>query len=175
MHHRCYDKNNSHYKYYGARGINVRYEWHRDNEYGFKNFYRWAINNGYRDDLSIERDDIDDDYYEDNCRWIPMSEQSLNKRDTVYVSIEERYDEIGKPPIRYTFPIPIWAKITGMTTKALRERLYNRNGTFNTVSEALFTAPMESTREQKKSRVLFIPPEYMKYNRPDKFDESIHD
>ena len=175
MHHRCYNKKHKNYMSYGGRGIGICYEWHRDNEYGFKNFYRWAMANGYQDNLSIERDDVDDDYYADNCRWVTQFEQSINKRNTVYVSIEQNFDAIGKPPIRYTFPIPIWAKITGMSTKAIRLRLANLGKTFNSVSEVLYTAPMESAREEKRTRMLHIPPEYMKYNRPDKFDESIHD
>ena len=45
MKQRCYYKNNSHYKYYGKRGIKICDEWLND----FINFYNWSINNGYKE------------------------------------------------------------------------------------------------------------------------------
>ena len=74
---RCYNQNEKSYKYYGGRGITVCDEWKND----FKKFHDWAMANGYQDDLTIERIDVNGDYCPENCTWIPFSEQNRNKND----------------------------------------------------------------------------------------------
>lgn len=73
---RCFCVNSPSYKYYGGRGITVCYEWQID----FLNFYNWAINNNYSDNLSIDRINVDGNYEPNNCRWATTKEQALNKR-----------------------------------------------------------------------------------------------
>lgn len=75
---RCFNKLNANYYNCGGRGIKVCDEW-KDN---FMNFYNWAMNNGYKDDLTIERIDVNGDYEPDNCKWILLCEQAWNKRNT---------------------------------------------------------------------------------------------
>jgi len=77
---RCRNKNVKSYKHYGAKGVKVCREW-----YDFENFYNWATQNGYRDNLTIDRIDPFGNYEPNNCRWIPKSEQSRNRRDRVGV------------------------------------------------------------------------------------------
>ena len=74
---RCDQPNNNRYYRYGARGIKVCDEWHES----FEAFYDWAIENGYRDDLTIERKKNNLGYSPENCCWIPLSEQAKNKGD----------------------------------------------------------------------------------------------
>lgn len=69
---RCYNSNSCNYKNYGAKGIRMCQEWESD----FKNFYEWAIKNGYKDNLSIDRIDEKGDYCPENCRWITTSENT---------------------------------------------------------------------------------------------------
>ena len=79
---RCYNKNNKKaYKYYGARDIKICSEWLKN----FKSFYNWSISNGYKDDLTIDRIDVNGDYEPSNCRWVTILKQSNNKRNNNYL------------------------------------------------------------------------------------------
>jgi len=72
---RCRNKNVKSYQHYGAKGVKVCAEW-----YEFEAFYKWAMSNGYRRDLTIDRIDPYGNYEPNNCRWIPKGEQSRNRR-----------------------------------------------------------------------------------------------
>lgn len=72
---RCYNPNASNYERYGGRGITVCPDWH-----SFIPFCEWALDNGYRDDLTIDRKNNDKGYSPDNCRWVTVREQNLNRR-----------------------------------------------------------------------------------------------
>jgi len=71
---RCGSVKNTVYIYYGGRGISVCSEW-GDN---FINFREWALQNGYSDDLSIDRINNDGDYEPSNCRWATRATQARN-------------------------------------------------------------------------------------------------
>lgn len=74
---RCKDHKFKDFHNYGGRGITVCDEWMNI----FSVFKEWAINNGYVDTLTIERKDVNGNYEPKNCSWIPMSEQSKNRRN----------------------------------------------------------------------------------------------
>jgi len=82
---RCYDINNPNYYRYGKRGIYVCNEWLEDD--GLNNFYNWAIENGYRDDLTIDRMDNDEIYAPWNCRWATKIEQANNRSSCTSINI----------------------------------------------------------------------------------------
>ena len=74
---RCYYQKNNRYKYYGARGIKVCDDW----LHNFQAFYNWAMENGYQENLTIERICIDRNYEPSNCKWITKEAQQRNKRN----------------------------------------------------------------------------------------------
>lgn len=67
-------------KNYFDRGISVCDEWKSD----FMAFYKWAIENGYNDSLTIDRIDNNKGYFPNNCRWMPIEMQQSNKTNNVY-------------------------------------------------------------------------------------------
>ena len=75
---RCYDKSTFSYKYYGALGVKICDEWLNDP----KAFYEWAVNNGYKNDLTLDRIDPTGNYTPDNCRWADYITQANNKRNS---------------------------------------------------------------------------------------------
>lgn len=68
---RCYIPSASRYKNYGERGISVCKEW-----LNFELFMQWALNNGYTDNLTIDRINNDGDYCPENCRWVTIEENT---------------------------------------------------------------------------------------------------
>lgn len=69
---RCNNPGCPDYKYYGAKGVKMCKEW----ELSYETFRDWALANGYREDLTIDRINNSKGYYPDNCRWIPASENT---------------------------------------------------------------------------------------------------
>jgi len=74
---RCYNIKNEKYPLYGARGIIVCSSWLNN----FKAFYDFCINNGWRKELQIDREDNDGNYDPDNCRFVTNRDNCLNKRN----------------------------------------------------------------------------------------------
>ena len=56
----------------------------------FEPFMRWALDNGYRDDLSLDRIDNSKGYLPSNCRWATAKEQAVNRRNTIFVDSDGR-------------------------------------------------------------------------------------
>ena len=82
MHQRCENSNCRSYEWYGARGIKVCKGWSK-----FEPFQKWAQENGYADDLEIDRinsnNNIEEinggDYKPSNCRWVTKLENLHNR------------------------------------------------------------------------------------------------
>lgn len=85
---RCYNTKFKEYSAYGGRGITVCKEW-LDKENGIANFCKWAIKNGYRDGLEIDRINNDGNYEPSNCRWVSAKQNSRNRRDNVFLTIND--------------------------------------------------------------------------------------
>lgn len=79
---RCLNKNSKSYKNYGARGITICDEW-----LCYENFHNWALRNGYKDNLSIDRIDNSKGYSPDNCQWIPWKENLMKQRRYILLTV----------------------------------------------------------------------------------------
>lgn len=95
---RCYNKNSISYKYYGKKGVIICDEW-LDKKKGFKTFYNWALNNGYKSNLTIDRINSKGIYEPQNCRWADINVQNNNRTICHYITYK------GK-----TLTLSQWAK-----------------------------------------------------------------
>lgn len=107
MRRRCNTKTCKSYKDYGLRGITVCDEWSN-----FLNFKKWAESSGYIDGLTIERLNVNDGYYPENCTWIPKSEQSKNRRMCHYIDYEG-----------YSMTVSDWSRKLGINRSTINRRL----------------------------------------------------
>jgi hypothetical protein len=83
MKNRCYNKKSKDYKWYGGKGIKICNEW----LYNPTSFSIWALSNGYKKGLSIDRINNDGDYEPNNCRWITISENSRKSKKCNFITI----------------------------------------------------------------------------------------
>ena len=81
---RCYDKKDTSYKFYGGKGVQMCEEWLDDP----KAFEDWAFENGYENDLTIDRIDSSKDYSPENCRWISLVDNSKYKSTTKVTTVD---------------------------------------------------------------------------------------
>lgn len=106
---RCNNPNDREYKWYGARGIELDNDWLE-----FKPFYNWAINNGYKDNLTIDRIDVNGNYEPLNCRWVTQKEQNRNTRKNNFVLFMGRTKCLSE-----------WAEILKSSYRHLRNKQIN--------------------------------------------------
>lgn len=108
MKQRCYNVNCAYYKNYGGRGITVCDEWRTS----YSAFKEWALANGYKDGLSLDRIDVDSGYSPSNCRWATAKEQSRNRRNNRYITFNGE-----------TLALAAWAERTGINKDTIYMRL----------------------------------------------------
>jgi hypothetical protein len=82
---RCNPKNKRHHVWYSDLGIKVCDEWQK-----YTNFRDWALSNGFREELTIDRIDENENYCPKNCRWITKSENvSRIDRNKRWIAIDK--------------------------------------------------------------------------------------
>jgi hypothetical protein len=86
MKNRCLCKTNKYWSYYGGRGITICDQW-----LGKDGFAQFVNDMGPRPDgYSLDRENNNAGYSPENCRWATRSEQQLNRRNTIILTIEGR-------------------------------------------------------------------------------------
>lgn len=110
MKQRCYCLSCKDYPRYGGRGVIICDEWRID----FNKFQDWSLQNGYSDDLTIDRIDVNGNYEPSNCRWTSPKTQSRNMRTNKNITYNGE-----------THCIAEWAEITGIPRKCLEYRIRN--------------------------------------------------
>jgi hypothetical protein len=108
MRSRCNSETNPAYPKYGGRGIKVYENWLND----FQNFYDWAMENSYQENLSIERLNNDGNYEPSNCKWATSKEQNNNKSNNVVIEIDGEKKNLIE-----------WSKSTGVHRSTIYRRL----------------------------------------------------
>lgn len=121
---RCYKKNATSYPKYGAKGITVCEEWLGEN--GFINFYNWAMENGYKDNLTLDRINPKGNYEPSNCRWADWETQTSNKSSNRYITYNGKTQTIHQ-----------WSIDIGLNRQTLTNRI-NRGWS---IERALTTKP----------------------------------
>lgn len=134
---RCYNPEATSYKKYGEKGITVCSEWLGKD--GFVNFYKWAMDNGYEEHLTLDRKDGTKGYSPDNCRWATYKEQANNTKATVFLTYNGE-----------TKPASEWAVITGLSQGCITQRK-NRGWTDEECIETPLRGRIGKKRNQERS------------------------
>lgn len=108
MKNRCNNSKDKSYINYGARGIEVCNEW----QSSYDSFRIWAIENGYRDYLTIDRINNDGNYEPSNCRWATRKVQNNNTRQNHYIEYNGQIKTLSQ-----------WAGFYGLTRSCLKYRV----------------------------------------------------
>lgn len=104
---RCYKPKATNYRYYGKKGIRVCREWKNN----FKDFYDWAIINGWKPGLELERKKNYKNYNPANCTFATRKQQCRNRTSNVMISYKgERMCAIE------------WAEKTGIPVTTIYQR-----------------------------------------------------
>ena len=104
---RCYNPKEPGYHNYGGRGITVCEEWKND----YSTFRTWALSNGYADDLTIDRINVNGNYEPSNCKWATWVEQCNNKRGNILITYNGE-----------THTATEWSRIVGISPQTIIHR-----------------------------------------------------
>jgi hypothetical protein len=120
---RCERSSHESFNDYGGRGIKVCREWRQHPEV----FVHWALANGYRKGLTIDRKNNNGPYSPKNCRWVGWVIQARNRRSNHVVTWRGQKKTIAE-----------WAEITGLKYHTISKRIIKYKWSVN---EALSDAP----------------------------------
>lgn len=133
MKYRCYSPNYKGYKNYGGRGITVCDQWLNPDRVnvawrcnptkGFLAFKEWALANGYKSNLTLDRIDNSKGYSPDNCRWVTPKTQNNNRRSNLLITYKGQVKTLHQ-----------WCDELNLSYTKVHQRLYRLHWS---VSEAL--------------------------------------
>lgn len=134
---RCGNASNAAFPRYGGRGILVCSQW----ENNFEAFRDWALTNGYRDSLTIDRVNNDKGYEPSNCRWSTYAEQNRNYSRNRYVEHQGRRALIGD-----------FAAERGLPNDVVKNRVFRYGWTIEKALSTPVHQKCEAWREHGMSR-----------------------
>ena len=132
MKQRCNNPNSKDAHNYSDRGIKVCDDWNKSYEV----FRDWAFANGYADNLSIDRIDVNGDYCPSNCRWATQSQQARNTRFNHLLEFNGKCQTIAD-----------WAEEIGMDYYTLAKRIEK-----NWTVERALTQPVDHRKNKYKQK-----------------------
>lgn len=152
MKYRCCNPSDKRYKNYGAKGISVCKEWlnserieHAPNiTKGWISFRKWALANGYSDNLTLDRIDNKKGYSPQNCRWVDMKTQQNNRSNNHLVTyngktqtLAQWCDELklNRPSITSRIVTMGWTVERAFTEEIKKKKLISFNGKEQTLSD----------------------------------------
>jgi len=103
---RCTRPGSTSYDRYGAKGITFCQRWA-----DFENFYK-DMKDDYKSHLTLERIDSKKNYEKSNCKWGTYKEQSENKTNTIYLTIDGETKKLME-----------WSRIVGVNPNIIRQRV----------------------------------------------------
>lgn len=127
---RCNKPSAKNYHNYGGRGIKVCNDWMGN----YQAFCDWALANGYKEGLQIDRIDNNGNYEPSNCRWVTPKQNSNNTRFNRLLTCNGE-----------THTMSEWSEITGISQTTISSRI--RRGCSDI--EAL-TTPIDRRKSRKK-------------------------
>lgn len=130
MKRRCLNQNCKEYKDYGGRGIAICDEW-----LDAKNFLQWALDNGYSEELTLERVDNNGNYCPENCIWANKETQMNNRRNNRYITYNGE-----------TKTMTQWARDNGYTYAQIKKRIDKLGWSF----ERAISEPIHLNMSNKK-------------------------
>lgn len=145
---RCYNPLSNRYYIYGAKGIKMCEEW--KNNYG--SFQKWAFENGYADNLTIDRIDNNGNYEPKNCRWVTYREQNRNTSRNRIITLNNE-----------TKPITDWCETYKIPYYIVNNRL-NKYGW--DIKKSLETPIRKASTYKYNGEILTIAQISEKYNIP---------
>lgn len=99
MKQRCLNKNQKYYYRYGGRGITICDEW-----LDYKTFKQWAIDNGYKDGLDLDRINNNGNYEPSNCRWVKHEDNCNNRCNTIVINYKGKEYTITSLAKKFDLP-----------------------------------------------------------------------
>ncbi len=110
MKNRCNNPEYERYDDYGGRGIKICEEW----QDSFEVFCKWSLKNGYAENLTIDRIDVNGNYEPSNCRWITSFDQMGNMRKNVYIEYKGETKHLAE-----------WCRLLNLKYPTIAYRLKN--------------------------------------------------
>lgn len=131
MKQRCKNPNTINYSIYGKKGIKVCDEWEKD----YNAFKFWAMNNGYSEEMTLDRIDGSKNYEPSNCRWVKWDVQQNNRNNNHIIEFNGEVHTLSQ-----------WARIVNVSPKTLSRRIVDKHWS---IEKALTTPLMENYRRRK--------------------------